>query len=124
MTRSTAEPEDFSSDDTERPRRPRRLRSTVEVPSVERLLQQIIELNGAVAIGALSAKEASLIGKNLKTVLDVQLKRANRDTTSPTQEALADLCRKDPKTLNAIQSFLTDEQLESLMDEISSDRDE
>ena len=63
-----------------------RRRQRVAIPSVDEILQQLIQLNGAVTIGAMSTKEASLIHKNLRTVLDVQLKRANREETGPSQE--------------------------------------
>jgi hypothetical protein len=125
MSKAAPDPEEGSGTSSNHPRRRNhRERPLVPIPSVDQILRQLIELNGAVAIGALSAKEANLIQKTLKTVLDVQLKRSNRESTSPTQEALVDICRRDPRTLNAIQSFLTDEQLESLMDEITEDPDE
>jgi hypothetical protein len=83
-----------------------------------------MELNGAVLIGSVSAKQADLLHKNLRTVLQVQLKRATRDDAGPaSQEGLVELCRNDPKMLNAIEPFLSDEQVEWLMKEVADDPD-
>jgi len=95
-----------------------RRRQRATVPSVDEILQQLIQLNGAVTIGAMSTKEASLIHKNLRTVLDVQLKRANREETGPSQEALAELCRDDPRVLNVIEPFVTSSQLQWLITDV------
>ena len=97
-----------------------RTRKKRAIPNVDEILHQFMELNGAVLIGSVSAKQADLIHKNLRTVLQVQLKRATRDDAGPaSQEGLVELCRNDPKTLNAIEPFLTDEQVERLMTEIA-----
>lgn len=104
-------------------RRGHRRRQDVPIPGVDEILQQLLQLNGAVAIGVMSTKDANLIQKNLKTVLDVQMKRASREDVGPSQEALVDLCRRDPRALNAIESFLTESQLDWLMNEITDDPD-
>jgi hypothetical protein len=102
-----------------RPERPapavRRNRPRVTIPSVDEILGQLIGLNGAVAIGALSTKDANLMHKNLRVVLDTQLKRANREDVGPGQEGLVELCRDNPRTLNALAPFLTEDQLEDLL---------
>jgi hypothetical protein len=98
-------------------------RQRVPIPTVDQVLQQLIQLNGAVAIGAMSTKEANLIHKNLRTVLDVQMKRASREDSGPSQEALVELCRNDPRVLNVIEPFLTDTQMEWLMNEVRDDAD-
>ena len=101
----------------------RRQRQRVPIPTVDEILQQLLQLNGAVAIGAMATKDANLIQKNLRTVLDVQMKRANREDSGPSQEALAELCRDDPRALNAIEPFLTDTQLAELVNEVTDDPD-
>ena len=98
-------------------------RRRVPIPSVDEVLQQLIQLNGAVAIGAMSTKEANLIHKNLRTVLEVQLKRASREDAGPSQEALVELCRNDPRVLNVIEPFLTDTQMDWLMDAVGNEQD-
>jgi hypothetical protein len=90
---------------------------------VDQILQQLIQLNGAVAIGAMSTKDANLIHKNLRTVLDVQMKRASREETGPSQEALLELCRTDPRVLNVIEPFLTDTQMDWVMGEVADAED-
>lgn len=125
MTESINEPDNVASGNpgTARPTSDRRRhRQRVSIPSVDQILQQLIELNGAVAIGAMSSKEANLIHKNLRTVLEVQMKRASRDDAGPSQEALVDLCRNDPRVLNVIEPFLTDPQMDWLMTEVTDDR--
>ncbi len=93
------------------------------LPTVEEILQQLLQLNSAVAIGAMSTKEAGLIHKNLRIVLQTQMKRASREDTGPSQEALVDLCRKDPQALNLIEPFLTDEHVKWVMNELSENTD-
>lgn len=120
MTRQSSTAEASTQDDVPpSDTRTTRRREVIPIPGIDQILQQLLQLNGAVAIGVMSAKEAHLIQKNLKTVLDVQLKRASREDTGPSQEALVDLCRRDPRALNAIESFLTDSQIEWLMGEIA-----
>jgi len=66
-----------------------------------------------------------LIHKNLRAVLQVQLKRATRDDAGPaSQEGLVELCRNDPQMLNAIEPFLSDQQVNWLMSEVTDDDDE
>ena len=53
------------------------------------------------------------------------LERAARDDAGPaSQEGLVELCRGDPKMLNAIEPFLTDEQVEMLMNEVTDEPDD
>jgi len=99
-------------------------RPRAPIPSVDQLLEQLIQLNGAVAIGAMSTKDANLIHKNLRAVLDVQMKRASREETGPSQEALLDLCRNDRRVLNVIAPFLSDAHMDWVMNEITDDEDE
>jgi hypothetical protein len=101
----------------------RRGRRRVPIPSVDQLLEQLIQLNGAVAIGAMSTKDANLIHKNLRAVLDVQMKRASREETGPSQEALLELCRSDPRVLNVIAPFLSDAHMDWVMNEVTDDQD-
>jgi hypothetical protein len=101
-------------------RRPRR---GTAIPTVEEIQQMLLKLNGAVTLGVISTKEANVIHRNLKTILDVQLKRGGRQEGSPTHEALVDLCRREPNILNAIEPFLTDQQVDWLVEEISGDPD-
>ncbi len=123
LNESDSHPADDSSNERGSASRPRG-RQCVPIPSVDELLRQLIQLNGAVALGAISSKEANVIQKNVKTVLDVQMRRASRDDTGPSQEALAELCRNDPRMLNVIEPFLTDSQMNLIMSEVTDDQDE
>ncbi len=120
--------DDNAADKTKRPKHgvaaPRK-RKKRAIPDVDEILHQLIELNGAVLIGSVSAKQADLIHKNLRAVLQVQLKRATRDDAGPaSQEGLVELCRNDPQMLNAIEPFLSDQQVNWLMSEVTDDDDE
>lgn len=99
-------------------------RKKSRIPEVDEILGQMIQLNGAVLLGAISAKDASFLQRNLKAVLDVQLKRTSGSDTGPRQEALVDHCRRDPNAISAVEPFLSDEQLQSLMAEVADDHDE
>ncbi len=102
----------------------RKASKKISIPTVDQILQQLMHLNSVVAFGAMSSRDASLINKNLKIVLDVQMKRANREDSGPSQEALSEFCRNDPRLLNALEPFLADDQVEWLMSEITDDQDE
>ncbi len=83
-----------------------------------------MQLNGAVLMGVIPPNQASLMQRNLKTVLDVQLKRSSQGASGPSPEALIDICRRDPQALNAVEAFLTHDQLAALMAEMSDESDE
>lgn len=99
----------------------RRHRRETPIPGVEQILQMLLQLNGAVMLGLMSTKEANVIHRNLKTILEIQTKRGSREEGGPTHEALIDLCRRDPNILNVIEVFLSDEQVDWIMNEISGD---
>lgn len=92
-----------------------------KIPSVDELLGQLLQLNGAVVMGAMSSKDASLINRNIKAVLDVQLRRASRDDGHLEQEDLVKRCRQDPSLLSTVSSFLSPQQVEELMREVMDD---
>ena len=91
------EPTKSQPAETNQPRR--RGRRKTSVPSVDEILQQLMELNGLVTIGAISPQQANLIQKNLKTVLDAHLKRATQAEYAPNQEELAEICRREQATV-------------------------
>ncbi|MCH8830595.1 MAG: hypothetical protein IID45_13545 [Planctomycetes bacterium] len=124
MTEKTPQmDDDNAANKTKRPKHgsaaPRK-RKKRAIPDVDEILHQLMELNGVVLTGSVSAKQADLIHKNLRAVLQVQLRRETRDDAGPaTKEGLVELCRNDPQMLNAIEPFLSDEQVERLMAEVA-----
>lgn len=115
--------EDSPTRDSERrPEPPPRPKSPI--PQVDELLERLLQLNGAVLMGAMSVKNAAFIQKNLKAVLDAQIKRTSPSDSSPSQEALADLCRRDPQAITAVAPFLSHEQLQDLMGQITDESHE
>ena len=110
-------PENNSGNGTKRSQRRasyRRPQKQIPIPTVDQILQMLVQLTSAVTIGMMSTKEANVINRNLRTILDVQMKREGRDAGGPSHEALVELCRRDPRTLNILEPFLTDDVLESL----------
>jgi hypothetical protein len=96
----------------------RRRRRTDPLPTVEQILRMILDLNGAIVLRMVSPQEAAAIHRNLRTLLEAQLRRDGQPGTASNHEALVDLCRRDPSALDAIASLLSDEQLEALLEEI------
>ena len=101
----------------------RRERDQTPIPSVDEIQRMLLKLNSAVAIGAISNATGSLIHRNLCAVLKVQMAREGRGGGGSDQQALAEACRRDPRVLNALEPFLTDEMLDSLMDEVGGTHD-
>jgi hypothetical protein len=85
------------------------------IPNVDELLGMILDLNGAVMFGLVSTAKGNLMHRNLRAVLDAQMRRAQGDETVASAEDLVELCRRDPQALNILERFLSDEQIEWLM---------
>lgn len=94
------------------------------IPEVDDLLRQQRQLTGAVLLGTIPRKDADFILRNNKIMLDVLLKRSKTRESHPSQDALVDLCRRDPRAISAVEAFLTEEQLQLLMSQIAGDQDE
>ncbi len=114
---SKAPPEPDPGSKTGRSKAPRQ----APIPEVDEILRQLIQLNGAVLLGMISARDAGILQRNLKTVLDVQLKRSIPGESGPNQEGLVELCRRDPRAIATIEPFLSQGQLQSLMEQIAGD---
>jgi hypothetical protein len=93
----------------------------IHIPQVDELLEKLMHLNLAVLTGKINVGTANFIHRNLKDILDVQIKRASHTDSGQSAEALIDLCRRDPSAISAVEGFLTIEQLQTLMAEISDD---
>jgi hypothetical protein len=94
------------------------------LPTADEILEQLFQLNGAVLLGAVSPRTASIIHRNLKTILDSLAKQSASSATQFAHEDLTDVCRRDPRVLNIIEAFLTVDQLEALLREIEASGDE
>jgi hypothetical protein len=105
----------------------RRYRRTQEtstpIPDIEQILQMLLQLNAAVVLGVISTTKASIIQRNLRTILDVQTKRDGRGDTAANPETLVELRRHDPQVLNTLEPFLSDTQLDWLLDQIQDDQE-
>jgi hypothetical protein len=77
-----------------------------KIPNVDELLTQLLRLNGLVAMNMLSTSRAGVIQRGLRAILDVQLKRTQEGQGALPQDALAELCRKDPNILHLLEPLL------------------
>ena len=84
-------------------------------PSIDDIVQQLLQLNGAVAMGLISPAKANVISRNLRTMLDVHFRREVAVDGSIPHESLVDLCARDPQMLNVLAPFLTDDQVSWIM---------
>lgn len=105
----------------------RRYRRTQEtstpIPDIDETMRMLLQLNSAVLLGVISPTKANIIQRNLRTILDVQTKRGGRADTAANPETLVELCRRDPQVLNTLEPFLSDTQLDWLIDQIKDDED-
>jgi hypothetical protein len=111
-------PEDSEDPRTHGQRRGKR-RSAI--PSIDEILEMLFKLNGLVLTGAIWPDHANVIHRNLRTILETQLKRQKGGQQGQVQAGLVDLCRKDPRVLNLLEPFLSEEQFNCLLDEIKDD---
>jgi hypothetical protein len=72
----------------------------------------LMHLNGLVTLGLISTGKASVVQRNLRTVLEVLQRRAGTSQNDLAPEALAGLCRENPQLLNLLAPFLSDEQMD------------
>lgn len=102
-------------------KKPSASQKSIAIPTTDELLTQLLRLNSAVAMGAMTSKTAGLIQRGIGKVIDVQLRRASSSESGPNPESLMELGRLDPRMINAIAPFLTPEQLQELMSETAGD---
>lgn len=91
-----------------------RARGRRELPTIDELLAQIINLNGMLVIGAISPQTATALFRGIKTVLDAQQRQQTTTGTTPMSEGLIERCRNDPSLIPLVEPFLTDEQMAQL----------
>ena len=91
------------------------------IPTIDEAMGQLVQLNAAVMLKMISSKDASLIQRTLKLIIDVHLKRASQQDAGVNQESLAELCKRDPEVVNLITPFLPDAYVDWLMEQIRSD---
>ena len=75
----------------------------------------MLNLDRNLLLGLISLKDATFIQRNVKIILDVQLKRASGESPVHDEAALAAICRRDPAALNELAPFLGDAWVQSLM---------
>lgn len=82
----------------------------------EGILEQLDSLKGMVAAGWLKPAAANAITRILQVMLQC-LERGGpqRGGANGPEEILADLARRDPKILDVLQQFLTDEQFDAIL---------
>jgi hypothetical protein len=95
--------------------------SKKRIPSIDDILEMLQQLNGLVALNLLSTAKAAVMHRNLRTILEVQLRRSQAGTGELPQEDLAELCRQNPRLLSILEGFLTDEQVRWLTGRVTED---
>lgn len=99
-------------------------RSKNRIPSIDDLLEMLQQLNSLVMLNVLSTAKAGIIHRNLRTILDVHMRRSQSGAGELPQEDLVKLCREQPHLLSILERFFTDEQLRWLMDQIKDDHND
>jgi hypothetical protein len=88
-------------------------RQAPRIPSVDEILEQLQKLDALVLLG-LPAAKANVIQRSLRIMLETQLRRSAATDQGLPNEALAELCRRNPAALNLVAPFLPEEQLDWL----------
>jgi hypothetical protein len=115
--------DDGSNEQADTRRSYQRQRRTDPLPDAEDIQRMLMDLNGAIILGRISARDATVIQRNLRTMLDAQLRRDRRPDTESNFEAVVEMCRRDPSAVQTIEPFLSETQLDSLMKEIGGGSD-
>jgi hypothetical protein len=101
-----------------------RSRKGSAIPSAEEILAMLVRLNGLVALKLISSAQATVMQRNLRTILDYHVRQVQGGQPGLPQAALAELCRKDPRILNLLEPLLTDAQVDWLMGDGRKDSDD
>ena len=64
-------------------------RKGAKVPSTDQILEMLMSLNGLVALRLISTSVANVMQRSLRTILDVQMRRAREEPQAGPQEGLA-----------------------------------
>lgn len=100
--------------------RKRRRRSASGLPSREGILAELNALKGALAANFIAPAHANAMARVYQLMLQCLTGDEGRNGGPGELHAtLAELARRDPKTLNDLEPFLTDEQFDSIIAEIA-----
>ena len=103
----------------------RRRRSALGLPSREGILAELNALKGALAANFIAPAQANAMARVYQLMLECLTGDEGRNRGPGELHAtLAELARRDPKILNDLESFLTDEQFDRIIAEIGDGRAE
>lgn len=94
------------------------------LPSAEDLQRMFLALNRAVAFGVFSPQQANAIHRNLKAVLDAQLKGQKQKPQGGLPLETLEMCRQHPQFIEALAPFVTDRDLAELLGQLGEDWDD
>lgn len=98
----------------------RRRRRASGLPTREEILAELNTLKGALAANWVKPAQANAMARVYQLMLQCLGSGDGRTRGSAELQAtLADLARRDPQTLNALEPFLTDEQFANIMTEVA-----
>jgi hypothetical protein len=115
--------DDGSNEQADQRRSYRRQRRSDPLPDAEEIQRMILALTEAIILGRISARDATAIQRNLRMLLDAQLRQDRQPGTVSNYEAVVEMCRRDPSAVQTIEPFLSETQLDSLMKEIGGGSD-
>ena len=108
------------------PNRRKRRRASQQGPLTrEAILEQLAALKGMVAAGWIKPAAANAMTRILQLMLQC-LERGGpqRSGASIPEEILADAARRDPAIFELLEPFLTDEQINAILDEFADNEPE
>lgn len=91
------------------------------IPSIEEIVAKLEQLSGLVIMNVISPAKAAIVQRNLRTILDVHHRGVASKSSVLPEEALVELCQRDPRAVELLAPFLTDEQLQRLMAWVTRD---
>jgi hypothetical protein len=100
----------------DQPREEPRDRKRGTIPSAEDCLLALASLAGAVAMGLLKPAQANAMRANYAAILSYHQQNESRSDRNGMADAdVMEIMRKDPKMLSVLEPFLTDEQIDLVM---------
>lgn len=99
----------------------RRRRPASGLPNREEILAELNALKGALAANWITPAQANAMAKVYQLMLQcLGSGDGKHGGSAELQSTLANLARRDPQAFNALQSFLTDEQFNSIVAEMAA----
>jgi len=123
MTSLLPSPEESNRRSQSRSSSRRQGKQGAKIPSIDAIAEMLLKLNSLVMMRLITTAQATVIQRSLQTILQIQTNRASGGREGLSQEALAELCQMNPRIVNWLEPFLTEEQVNWLMGVVKDDPD-